>query len=74
MNSENSKTSDSHRLLLNLWDKINLMKSDKYVVKSDLSINYTCKIKKKSSENKNVFIYNYQHGMVDLNFLMNHIL
>ena len=52
MNSENSKTSDSHRLLLNLWDKINLMKSDKYVAKSDLSINYTCKIKKKLSENK----------------------
>ena len=24
MNSENSKTSDSHRLLLNLLDKINL--------------------------------------------------
>ena len=24
MNSENSKTSDPHRLLLNLWDKINL--------------------------------------------------
>ena len=24
MNSENKKTSDPHRLLLNLWDKINL--------------------------------------------------
>ena len=26
MNSENSKTSDPHRLLLNLWDKVNLKK------------------------------------------------
>ena len=31
MNSENSKTSDPHRLLLNLSDKINLKTSDKYV-------------------------------------------
>ena len=31
MNSENSKTSDLYRLLLNLTDKINLKRSDKYV-------------------------------------------
>ena len=31
MNSGNSKTFDSHRLLLNLSDKINLKRSDKYV-------------------------------------------
>ena len=30
MNSKNSKTSDTHRLLLNLSDKIKLRKSDKY--------------------------------------------
>ena len=41
MNSENSKTSDSHRLLLNLSDKIDLKRSDKYVVLSNLSICYT---------------------------------
>ena len=29
MNSENSKTSDPHRLLLNLTDKENLSRSDK---------------------------------------------
>ena len=29
MNSENSKTSDPHRLLPNLTDKINLKKSEK---------------------------------------------
>ena len=32
MNSENSKTSDTHRVLLNLSDKINLKRSDKHVV------------------------------------------
>ena len=29
MNSRNSKTPDSHRLILNLSDKINLKRSDK---------------------------------------------
>ena len=38
MNSENSKTSDPHRLLLNLLDKINLKRSNKYVPLSNLSI------------------------------------
>ena len=32
MNSENSKTSDSQRLLLNLSDKMYLKRSDNYVV------------------------------------------
>ena len=31
MNSENSKKSDTHRLLLDLTDKINLKGTDKYV-------------------------------------------
>ena len=31
MNSKNSKTSDPHRLLLNLTNKINLRRSNKYV-------------------------------------------
>ena len=31
INSKNSKRSDSHRLLLNLTDKINLKRSDKYI-------------------------------------------
>ena len=41
MNSKNSMTSDPHRLLLNLTDKINLKRSDKYVALSNLSIYYT---------------------------------
>ena len=41
MNSENSKTFDPDRLLLNLTNKINLKRSDKYVALSNLSIYYT---------------------------------
>ena len=41
MNSKNSKTSHRHRLLLNLADKINLRRSDKYVSLSNFSIYYT---------------------------------
>ena len=36
MNSENSKTSEPYRLLLNLADKINLNRNDKYVDLSNL--------------------------------------
>ena len=51
MNSGNSKTSDPHRLLLNLLDKINLKRSDKYVALSNLRIYCTCKNIRKSSQN-----------------------
>ena len=37
-NSENRETSDSHRLLLNISDKIDLKRSDKYAALSNLSI------------------------------------
>ena len=43
MNSENNKISDFHRLLLNLSDKINLKRSDRYVALSNLSICYAWK-------------------------------
>ena len=43
MNSGNSKTSDPHRLLLNISDKINLKRSDKYVALSSHSIFYKLK-------------------------------
>ena len=48
MNSGISKTSDPHRLLLNLSDKINLNRSDKYVALLNLSIYYAWKNIKKS--------------------------
>ena len=38
INSKNNKTSDPHRLLLNLSDKIDLKGSDKCVALSNLSI------------------------------------
>ena len=44
MNSDNSKRSDPHRILLNLTDKIN-------VALSDLSVYYTWKNVKKSYKN-----------------------
>ena len=51
MNSENNKTSDLYRLLLNLLDKINLKRTDRYVALSNLSIYYTWKNIKKSYKN-----------------------
>ena len=38
VNSKNSKTSDPHRLTLNLSDKVNLKRSDKCVALSKFSI------------------------------------
>ena len=51
MNSENSKTSDSHKLLLNITDKINLKRSNKHVALSSLCIYYAWKNIKKSYKN-----------------------
>ena len=51
MNSKNSRTSDSHRLLINLTDQINLKRSDKYVTLSNLSIYFTQENIKKSYKN-----------------------
>ena len=44
MNSKRSKTSDPHRLLRKLTNKINLKKSDEYVALSNLSIHSSWKI------------------------------
>ena len=41
MNSEDCKTSDLRRPLLNLTDEIYLRKKDKYMALSNLSIYYT---------------------------------
>ena len=52
MNSKNSKSSDRHRPLFNLNDKINnLKKSNKYIALSNLYIYYTWNNIKKSCEN-----------------------
>ena len=43
MNSENSKTSHPHRLLLNLTDKMDLWRGEKSIALSNLSIYFTWK-------------------------------
>ena len=46
MNSKNSKTSNSYRLLLKLTDKINLKRGDKYVALSIKHLLYMTQYKK----------------------------
>ena len=43
MHSENSETSDPHKLLLNISDEIKLKRSDKYVALPNLGFYYPCK-------------------------------
>ena len=72
MKSKNSKNSNPHRLLLNLTDTLDLRK-DKYIALSNLRIYYTL-------ENIKSYIrtislkFQLQHGMKNLNYLMDHIL
>ena len=48
INSRKSKTFDSHRILLNITNKVNLNQNDKYVALSNLSIYLISKNIKKS--------------------------
>ena len=54
MNSENSKTSEPHVLILKLTDKSDLRRDEKNIALSNLSIYYTWK-NIKSSYNSNKF-------------------
>ena len=54
MNTENSKTSKPHVLLLKLIDKLDLRRGEKIIALSNLSIYYTWK-NRKSSYNDNKF-------------------
>ena len=51
MNSNNSKTSVSHMLLINLSEKIDFRRSDKYIALSNFSIYFTLKNIEKSYKN-----------------------
>ena len=51
MNSENSKTSKPHILILNLTDKIDFRRAEKIIALSNLRIYYTWKNIKKSYNN-----------------------
>ena len=69
MNFENSKTSDPHRLLLNLADKIDLIRKDKYVALSNLNIYYKWRNIKKSYKNNtfkiSALIWNEEFALPD---------
>ena len=53
MNTENSKTSESHRFVLDLTEKLNLKDPKKNMVLANLSIYYTWKnIKSECNNNK----------------------
>ena len=54
MNTENSKTSKPHVLLLKLIDKLDLRRGEKIIALSNLSIYYT-RENIKSSSNNNKF-------------------
>ena len=71
MNSENSRTSKYHVLVLKLTDKLDLRRGQKTVALSNLSIYYTWK-NIKSSYNNDKFKM-LQRGMKNLNYRMDHI-
>ena len=71
MNSENSKTSDPHWLLLNHTDKTNLNGSDKYVALWNLSIYYAWKNIKSHTKIMNLK-FQLRHGVKSLSYLMDH--
>ena len=77
MNSGNSKTPDPQKLLLNLSDKVNLKRSDKYVALSNLSIYYTWKNIKKSYKNNKFKIsaptWNEEFELPDGSYSVSHI-
>ena len=68
MNSENSKTSDPQRLLLNLSDKTNLKRSDRYVALSNFSIYDSWKKYKKVKQKQYVFKISLQNIMWNQKF------
>ena len=77
LNSRNSKTSDPHRLLLNLTDKIDLKRKNKYIAFSNLSIYYAWKNIKKSYNNNKFKIsapsWNEQYELPNGSYSMSYI-
>ena len=69
MDSENSRTSEYHVLVLKLTDKLDLRRGQKTVALSNLSIYYTWKNVKSSYNLK----YLHQHGVKSLSYQMDHI-
>ena len=71
MNSENSKTSKNHVLVLKRTDKLDLRKNKKGIALSNLSIYYTWKNIKALTITLNLK-YLLQLGMMNLNYQMDH--
>ena len=72
MNSEN-KTSEPHVLILKLTNKLDLRIREKIIALSNLSIDYTWKDIK--AHTRTIKLKDlHQHGMINLNYLMDHIL
>ena len=73
MNSENSKTPKPHVLILKLTNKLDLRMGEKVIALSNLSTYYMWKNIKSSTITINLK-YLHQHGTINLNYLMDHIL
>ena len=73
MNSENTKRSKPHVLKLKLISKLDLRIGEKIIALSNLSIYYTWRNKKDHTITINLK-YQHQHGMMNLNYQMNHIM
>ena len=71
MNSKNTKTSDPHRLLLSLKDKIDLRRKKNILLYQILVFTMQGKILKSHVRIINLK-YLLQHGMKNLNYSMNH--
>ena len=73
MNSENSKTSEPHVLMLKLTDKLDLRIGEQNIALPNLSIYFTWKNIKSSYKNNNSK-NQLQHGVINLNDQMDHTL
>ena len=73
INSENGITSEPHVLILKLTNKLNLRIGEKIIALPNLSIYYT--LKNIKTHRITINLKNlHQHGMTNLNYLMDHIL
>ena len=72
INSENSKNSESHILILKLTNKLDLRIGEKTIALSNFSIYYTWRNIKSSYITINLK-YLRQHGMMNLNYQMDFI-
>ena len=70
MNSENSKTSESHVLLLKLTDKLDLRISERIIALSDLSIYYTWK---NINSNDKIKLSDGSHSVSDIQHYFEYI-